>query len=815
MTQILYKQKSSMRRGETIRGMNFVSPLVEYKFYNQTSQQIYKKYFVDANPPLEGTFNIISDVASDVSDEIKKTVKDFYYYNKIEPQYFAFTVVMFSSTEATKLKECFEVSEPSDNEILIFVEDNKNDSASGTYGAIRISPKIIATLGSQNRLAYDVKDNKNIYDELKKIVPELTNDQIKSLLHNGYIEDTRINTIKTWLKIASFFSSGIDAIFPGLGILTNNMVRKATSDSLAKVIEKIEEARLEEYRWQPKAPKTENGEIDKNYNYQPLISVDEKDNATVNIAQFSSLLQKKLDEQDAFVKAKLKISQKFDEKGEPNNLLEFLYHNYFKAYKVAKSTISQIQELSDIEILKYGVKAYNALLCGVWNGLVDAVSGLFAMVKMIYDGITLGKDFVQNIDKYLPTLLEQFDEAIQAIEKLNFTEIAKYIYEKLKDINLTFNPIACAYFIGYAYGFVISLIIEIILTVVATGATLTIPVIVEKLSEALFGIFRLGFSAAKGVAKTIRSFSRFVVKSIEDLIKGFQELLNFLKKGWSDIKQIIDDTFKDVAKILDEQANVFIKKLPSNFGKFVDLLTKNFPQVQRRIVNGLLVIEFKGNILARINAKGIIVEIKYFRELKDYVYFTELKNVKIELEVVDDLGKTTVKKYEDTVEVMKKGDDIAFRAKFEEGKVRDGEYINYTFEKSGNYNPFSIKPTSKSKVIDKVLKEGDEFYIVEFKDRTLQRAVPGSWASDYKVKNIKELREKLQVIKEFKDEARGELVVRKYKVKIGKELSSREGYVGHLESGVSTGPKQWEFIEAWEEKTFKSFIEEIDSKILK
>jgi hypothetical protein len=681
---------------------------------------------------------------------------------------------MFSSTEATKLKECFDVSKPLDNEILIFVEDNKNDSASGTYGAIRISPKIIATLGSQNRLAYDVKDNKNIYDELKKIVPELTNDQIKSLLHNGYIEDTRINAIKTWLKIASFFSSGIDVIFPGLGILTNDMVRKATSAVLAEVIKKIEEARLEEYRWQPTAPKTENGEADKNYNYQPLISVDEKDNATVNIAQFSSLLQKKLDDQDAFVKVKLKISQKFDGNVKPKNLLEFLYHSYFKAYKVAKSTISQIQELSDIEILKYGVKAYNALLCGVWNGLVDAVSGLFAMVKMIYDGITLGKDFVQNIDKYLPTLLEQFDEAIQAIEKLNFKQIAKYTYGKLKEINLTFDPIACAYFVGYAYGFIISLIIEIVLTVVATGTTLTIPVIVEKLSEALFGIFRLGFSAVKGVAKAIRTFSRFVVKSIEDVIKAFQELLNILKKGWDEIKKIIDDAFKDVKKIFDEQANVFIKKLPSNLGKFVDLLTKNFPQVQKRIVNGLLVIEFKGNILARINAKGIIVEIKYFRELKDYLYFTELKNVKIELEVVDDLGKTTVKKYEDTVEVMKKGDDIAFRAKFEEGKLRDGDYMNYTHEKSGSNPPYQTTPRSKAKVIDRILKEGDEFYVVEYKGQN----APGLFWSREPIFTIKDLRNKLSVIEDWKNPNIDELVIRKYKAL--QEIQVRDGYIGPM-----------------------------------
>ena len=209
MTQILYKQRSSISKGETIRGMTNVSPLLEYKFYNQTSDKINEKYFIDGSSPLQGTFTHIADVDSDISDEIKKTVKDFYYYGKEEPRYFAFRVIVFSSTEMTKLKECFEVSEPLDNEILIFVEDNKEDSSSGTYAAIKISTKIISTLNFQNRLDSDVKDNNSIYEELKKIVPELSNDQIKSLLHNGYIEDTRIGAIKTWLKIASFFPNGV------------------------------------------------------------------------------------------------------------------------------------------------------------------------------------------------------------------------------------------------------------------------------------------------------------------------------------------------------------------------------------------------------------------------------------------------------------------------------------------------------------------------------------------------------------------------------------------------------------------------------
>ncbi|QFG54461.1 hypothetical protein [Chryseobacterium sp.] len=532
--------------GETIRGMKNVSPLATVKFFNQTWEQIYSKYFVNADLSLEGAFTVVSDAGSDISDEIKKTAKDFYYYGKEEAGYFAFRVIVFSSTEATKLKECFEVSKPEENEILIFMEDNTGDSVSGTYGAVKISQKIIDALSLKNRLAYDIKDNANIYEELRKIVPELTNEQLKSLFYNGYIEDTRIDAVKIWLKIASFFSGGISTVFPALGIITNDMVRKGTSHVLGEIIEKIEESRLEEYRWQPKAPKNGKGELDKDYHYQPLISSEGKDDTSVNMPQFANILQKMLDEQRNYVKDKLRISKNFSGNSEPDNLLEFLYHNYFKTYKIAKSVIGQIQDLSDLEILKYGAKTYNALLCGVWNGLVDAVSGLFAIVKMMYDGITLGKDFMQNIDKYLPTLLEQFDEAIQAIEKLNFTEIAKYIYGKLKEVNLTFDPIACAYFAGYAFGFIISLIIEIILTVIATGTTLTIPVIVEKLSEALFGIFRLAW---KNTVKVIRTFNNFVVRFIEDVIKGFQELLNFLKKGWDEIRKIIDNAFEALKEI--------------------------------------------------------------------------------------------------------------------------------------------------------------------------------------------------------------------------------------------------------------------------
>ncbi len=71
-----------------------------------------------------------------------------------------------------------------------------------------------------------------------------------------------------------------------------------------------------------------------------------------------------------------------------------------------------------------------------------------------------------------------------------------------------------------------------------------IPIIIEKFEEAIFGIFRLGWGMVKGAARKIRTFSKFVVKSVKDLIKGFEELIKFLKGEKGSFKKIIDEVFE-------------------------------------------------------------------------------------------------------------------------------------------------------------------------------------------------------------------------------------------------------------------------------
>lgn len=48
----------------------------------------------------------------------------------------------------------------------------------------------------------------------------------------------------------------------------------------------------------------------------------------------------------------------------------------------------------------------------------------------------------------------------------------------------------------------------------------------------------------KSVAKAVRTFAKFVVKSIEDLIEAFQELLRLLKGEKGSFKKIIDEVFE-------------------------------------------------------------------------------------------------------------------------------------------------------------------------------------------------------------------------------------------------------------------------------
>ena len=158
--------------------------------------------------------------------------------------------------------------------------------------------------------------------------------------------------------------------------------------------------------------------------------------------------------------------------------------------------------------------------------------------------------------------------------------------------------------------------------------------------------------------------------------------------------------------------------------------------------------------------------------------------------------------------VVKDGDDvIGIDLGFKDKRILDGSEVN-AYWKLGRkgYEPY----LSNSKVVDRVLKPGERFFIVEYAGQ-LQ---PGAFASKDRISTISELRQKLAVIKPWKDEDAGFLVVREYEVT--NPLRVRDGLIGPQieEIGLYKGKTfeggghQFEFLEGkWDQfNSFEDFM---------
>ncbi|WP_397364020.1 hypothetical protein [Olleya sp. R77988] len=119
--------------GETIRGMTNVHPLVVQKFNNRTTQEISRLYFPDAEKKFLKTQGINLNIDVDCEEARKLLVgsTEFFYdhnnNNIIDKGEFAFQLHVFSSKNGLKLKEAFECVIPQKGELLVFIEDNKDD----------------------------------------------------------------------------------------------------------------------------------------------------------------------------------------------------------------------------------------------------------------------------------------------------------------------------------------------------------------------------------------------------------------------------------------------------------------------------------------------------------------------------------------------------------------------------------------------------------------------------------------------------------------------------------------------------------------
>jgi len=553
MTQILYKQRSSIQKGEMIRGMNFVSPLVEYKFYNQNSEQIYKKYFPDADNLQQANSNLILDAIDETKNGYDFKRYDFFSDKnrdgKINPnEELIFKLLLFVSTDGNKVKECYEVVKPADDEIIFFLEtDSDSLSEQKLFG--RVSEKIRKTyLNTSTGKLYSTFFDGNIIDSVQKYLNKANKPIIEELFINGYITDKSI--------AAGFFS--------GLRYLL--MALSAPSKALGWVANKLGEGfgslKIPDEFWD-----TEN----ENYSFNKENIIENLSISTDKLAVLRNLFTDKKGFNLADVTPKMLDDIILNQLA----VIESFVGKYNSYVKTEIEDIFKTLELPEMEIATDSIAQPIALICGVWNGLVDFVSSIFKFIGMLLEApFDISKDFQQILE-----MIDNFWDGLRdgSVWKnlKNAVDVGmKDMVEYLKSQNTNdINWVRIYYLSGFTISFAATFFIP-----VANGAKLAN---LGKAGDILAEIQKSLFQTAKFVkvqtAEAYQTVSKALMSLFELIKVGGQKLKEFVEDIW---KKVADwfvknkEKYQELARygkaLLERTAKTYAKKYPD--GKLYKIL---------------------------------------------------------------------------------------------------------------------------------------------------------------------------------------------------------------------------------------------------
>ncbi|MEG1591665.1 hypothetical protein [Chryseobacterium sp.] len=527
--------------GKNVRGMNNVSSTLQAIPLNNSLKSLFveQNYFIDASGKDYDNIRTVTDVGSD-PDDLKIQKANFYYNPNTKNQRFAFTAKIFTSRSAKKLEEAYKATQPDLYELLFFIEDNTGDTTDFTFGAVRVGKYIQANLSS----TYDahVKKNESLQDFLVKSFKEST---------GQHMDPTFVDELLRFGKAQYPLLRGISGVYKVVDFITFGAFTSFTMDGLSNLleifIEFINKARIEEERWNPEDEK----------GFSPLLNIkefektlDNIDDAAVNI-EVQNIVRRysdNLKDIDKYIVDKLKVDSLRSKDNKNLGLNDVVYSAFNSIHTKCLKIITDLENFDLSELLKTGIRSINAFACGIWNSLVDAITGLLGMIKMIIDTSITYKNLMLNLETKLPKLVERIEEALQAWENLDFRQCLLHFIKKTLEANLTMSIVKVAYYIGCFYGFVISLVIEVIIGLIISGGVLSVEEVARRVFQELFGLIT---GLAKGGKKSFDFAKKLTAKSFAKMIEGIDALVDTLRKGTDGIIKLIDEMFEIGSKIKD------------------------------------------------------------------------------------------------------------------------------------------------------------------------------------------------------------------------------------------------------------------------
>lgn len=499
----------TMQLGETIRGMNNVSPLVTMKFGNQTSKDIASKYFIDGKSAKNGNTNIIEDINITVKNGYKFDTYSYYFDNNHNGIYgdgqdvLAFKLLLFVSTDGNKVKECYEVVKPAGDEVILFLESDEDVLTKGVlYG--RMSEKVRKQFTDEKgNLKSNLFDNE-IMNTVSKYA-DVNQDVVEELMKKGHIENSAI--AEGFFIFLKYVMMGVSAPAKALGWVCRKI---GYGLDYLKISNDFWDTQSEDYFFD------KDNLIKKITISEDLINEIDKlfeDKKGLDLHDITpDILEKYIKEYSAAIKNFIR------------DYNDFVTQEIEAFYQLGNNTV--------VDLMAGATQMWVAYRCGLWNGIVDFVSSL---LKFAGELLEASFNAAQDFRAAMETLDNVYDFLFGGHFKENLKAAVKEMYNRLLDFCKTHNKedydwVRVSYVTGSGVAFIASFFIPFtqVLKVAKLG---TIAEIVGAVNKEVGAV--LSATAKYGKDQAYKAISNL----LEIFSKGGKAFWDFLKKVWDELEK--------------------------------------------------------------------------------------------------------------------------------------------------------------------------------------------------------------------------------------------------------------------------------------
>ncbi|PTX60507.1 hypothetical protein C8N46_106152 [Kordia periserrulae] len=276
------------------------------------------------------------------------------------------------------------------------------------------------------------------------------------------------------------------------------------------------------------------------------------------------------------------------------NFVKQKLQGVFRFLSEVKSIIKKVIKYI-LDALEKGFIYCNAFIVGLYNSLIDTVTGILQLISMICKGVkslvNTGAEVLKNPTTYFSMFLEMFENGIETVAKLfswknvkafvgfivqlvkfylfptrenskfldDITEKVKNKYnqakEKISEINtnvsLTYDQL------GYGVGYIIGFIVSEVAFTIATGGASTVSTALRVSAKGYLSIIKgagkIATTAVRGVYKTIKfsfrsviNFMRYLRSLVVKIPQLLKKMVNWFNEMSAVVSKNVDDVFKNL-----------------------------------------------------------------------------------------------------------------------------------------------------------------------------------------------------------------------------------------------------------------------------